>query len=252
MNVETLLPNTIGPVAWVLQAAILVRMYRSKLCDELPMLFAYVVFSECRSISLYWVRVHFGFRSPEYFVGYWLGFVVHTGMEFLVIREVYAKVLHRYEGLRTLSDTIFRWAMLLLVVLGIIVAVSSPAADRDAMYSGILLLDRSVMIVEFGLMVLLFMFSRALELGWRECIFGIAVGLCFYCTTELAAVSLRTYYRNAAAEFYSMAEPFLTLIMLAIWTAYVYRTDRARNPGQSLSNLRMTEWNDAVLQFLNR
>lgn len=252
MNVEALLPNLMGPISWVLQTAILLRMVRSKLRDELPMLFAYVLFAECRSISLYWIRVHFGFRSPEYFVGYWLGFVVHTGLELLVIREVYAKVLHRYAGLRTLSDTIFRWAMLLLVVLGFIIAASSPAADRDAMYSGILLLDRSVMIVEFGLMVLLFVFSRALELGWRECIFGIAVGLCFYCTTELAAVSLRTYYRNDAAELYSMAEPFLTLIMLGVWTTYVYRSDRARQPGQTLSNLRMTEWNDAVLQFLNR
>src|SRR4051794_33955401 len=122
MNLETLLPDIIGPVAWVLQAAILVRMYRSKLRDELPMLFAYVAFAECRSITLYCVRVYFGFRSPEYFLGYWLGFAVHTALELLVIREVYAKVLHHYEGLRTLSDAIFRWAIMLLVVLGLIVA----------------------------------------------------------------------------------------------------------------------------------
>jgi hypothetical protein len=209
------------------------------------------VFSLYRNVALFSIRNYFGFRSPEYFWGYWLTFVVDTTLVFFIIQEVYSKVLYRYEGLRTLSSMIFRWAFMMLVMVAGVSALASPAADRDFMYSGILLLDRSAMMVELGLVVLLFVFAKSLALGWRECVFGIAVGMCFYSSTELAALSLRTHYGNAVAELYSMLKPILGVTTLGIWTVYICRAERIREDVSRFRNSNLEGWNAAVLQFLN-
>lgn len=247
-----LVANGLSLGGLALQAAILLRMYKSNLRRELKMFFAYMVFSFVRSVTLFSVRNYFGYRSQEYFAAYWLTFVIDTTLAFFIIQEVYAKALYRYDGLRTLSAMVFRWAFVILVLVAAITAMGSPAADRDYLYSGILLLDRSAMLVEFGLVVLLFILAKSLALGWRECIFGIAVGMCFYCSMQLAALSLRTHYGEVAAELYAIVKPVVSVTTLGIWTAYVYRSERARSDVAPFRNTNLNEWNAAVLQFLNR
>jgi len=252
MNFNGLFFRFLAAAGMILEAAILIRMYKVNLHRELRMFFAYTAFSLCRSVTLTAIRNYLGFRSPEYFITYWLTMVADITLAFFVIQEVYAKVLYRYEGLRKLSSIIFRWAFMVLALVAGITALASPAADRDFLYSGILLLDRSAMMIELGLIVLLFVFAKSLALGWRECVFGIAVGMCFYCSLEVAALSLRTHYANAVAELYSTVKPIFVVITLGIWTAYIYRAERASNNIFIPRNHNLDEWNNAVLQFLNR
>lgn len=235
-----------------LQAAMLLRMHKSNLRRDLPMFFAYILFSLLQSVVLWCTRNYFGFRTLEYFYAYWLFYIIDIMLAFFVIQEVYARALYRYEGLRSLSRMLFRWAFMILVLVAAIAAMSSPAADVASLYSSILLLNRSAMIVEFGLVVLLFILAGSLALGWRECIFGIAVGMCFYCSLQLAALSLRTHYQNAVADLYTIVKPIISITTLGIWTAYVYRSERARSEVTPFANTNLKEWNAAVLQFLNR
>jgi hypothetical protein len=241
---------SLGSIA--LLAALMVRMDKSKLRNELPMFYAYIVFAFLQGTVLFSIRNYFGFRSQEYFVAYWLMYVVETTLAFFIIREVYAKALQRYEGLRRLSQMLFRWAFLLLILVAVVTAMDSPTADGDFMYSRILILNRSAMIVEFGLVVLLFILAKSLALGWRECVFGIAVGMCFYCSMQLVAVSLRTHYQNEAADLYAIVKPMVGVTTLGIWTAYVHRGERARRDVTPFKNTSLDDWNAAVLQFLNR
>ncbi len=250
LNQPTLF-NVLAFVTWSLQVAILVRMQNKGLAREFRMFFAYTAFTLCQSISQVAVLNHFGFRSVPYFLTYWLEFPVQITLMFFVIQEIYATVLYRYEGLRTLSSMIFRWAFMLLVVVAISTALASPMADRDWVYSSILKVNYSARIVEFGLIVLLFIFAKTLALGWRECVFGIAVGTCFYCSTALAGMSLLTHFGNEVAELHSATQPILGVITAAIWTVYFYRAEQTVRDA-SFRNPQLEEWNQAVLQFLNR
>jgi hypothetical protein len=234
-----------------LLAAMLLRMDKSDLRHELPMFYAYLVFSFLQSATLFPIRYYFGYLSGEYFIAYWLMNIVDTTLVFFFIHEVYAKALYRYEGLRSLCRMLFRWSIVVLVLVAVVTAMGSKAADRDAMYSSILILNRSAMIVELGLVALLFILAKSLSLGWRECIFGIAVGICFYCSMQLVAVSLRTHAQNAAAHLFAIVKPLIGVATLGIWTAYVYRSDRARVELMPFKNKNLEEWNAAVLQFLN-
>ena len=235
-----------------LAAALMLRMNNNVLERELPTFYAYVIFSFLQGTALFCIRNYFGFGSLEYFLAYWLLNAVDTVLAFFIIQEVYANALYRYDGLRSLSQQLFRWAFIVLVIIAGVTALTSPAADRDFLYSWILLLNRSAMIVELGLMVLLFVLAKSLTLGWKECVFGIAVGMCFYCSVQLTAVSLRAHLQGAVASLYAIIKPLVGVTTMAIWTAYFYRAERARDQVVPLRNTRLGEWNAAVLQFLNR
>lgn len=235
-----------------LLAAMMVRMNKSNLRHELPIFYAYIVFSFLQGTALFSIRNLFGYFSIEYFIAYWLLYVADTTLAFFIIQEVYAKALYRYDGLRSLSRMLFRWAFVILILVAAVTAMGSPAADSNFIYSCILLLNRSAMIVEFGLVVLLFTLSRSLALEWRECVFGIAVGMCFSCSMQLVAVSMRSHYQDAAANLFAIIRPVVGVTTLGIWTAYVYRSERARNDITPFKNANLDEWNAAVLQFLNR
>jgi len=252
MHTENTLFNAMAVVTWTLQVAILIGMHKRSLTREFRIFFAYIIVTLCLGVVHFSIMNYFGFRSKQYFVAYWLAFPVHIVLMFCIIQEVYAKVLYRYEGLRSLSSMIFRWAFMVLVVLAIANALSTPAADRDWIYSPILKIDEGTRIVEFGLIVLLFAFARTLALSWRDCAFGIAVGTCFYCATELTVTTLRAHYGNEVAVLIAFLTPTFGIITLGIWTAYVYRAEYRHAPFGTGSNPQLEEWDRAVLQFLNR
>ena len=251
MNNQTVY-DLMDVATWVLQLAILIGMYRRRLTREYRVFFAYTAFTFCQTVLQFSIRNHFGFYSKEYFVAYWLGFVVHISLMFFIIQDVYAKVLFRYRGLRTVSAVVFRWAFMLLVVLSIVSALTSPAADGNWIYSSILKIDFGARLVEFGLIALLFIFARALALSWKEVVFGISVGTCFYCSAELAATALRTHLGREFALALSFLTPALGIISLGIWTSYVYRAELQRRIVLKPANPQLEEWDRAVLHFLNR
>ena len=253
MAFESVYFNALSACTFALQLAILVRMYTSNLWRELRMFFVYTLFCVFRTGLLVFFRNVFGAASAIYLAGYSISMLADTALAFLVIQEVYAGVLFRYEGLRALSTMIFRWAFMLLALVAIVTAVAVPAMDSSPYLNALTLFERSAMIVELGLVVLLFVLARALALGWRECVFGITVGLCLFCSLDLAALALRVHYGPSGSLVYSTFKSLAYMSTVAIWTVYIFRSEQSRNrevvPFQSDV---LDSWNSAVQQFLNR
>jgi hypothetical protein len=196
------------------------------------------------------VRNIFGFRSVPYFLLYWALFLVETILFFFVINEVYARVLYQYEGLRKLSSIIFRWAFMVLALAASVITLAST--DADPFYGPMVLLDRCTVFVEFGLIVLLFIFAKSLALGWKECVFGIAAGICLMCSVDLVSATLRLRYGSAFAEVHAFVKPITWTVAVTIWALYVFRSERARSNVITLRDPELDQWNEAVLRFLNR
>ena len=251
MPTQTTIFNIVSVTGTLFQASIVVRLFMSKLRHDLPLFFAYCTFSVFEGMAHFLIRNYFGYRSVEYFLSYWLFLIADTALAFFVIHEVYSRALSLYEGLRKLSAIIFRWAFMVLVLISAISALTSSSGDPDAVYSAILLLARCAMMVELGLLVLLFIFARFLDLGWRECIFGIAAGLCFFCAIEVVSLTLRVRFGEAFGDIYAYLRPLAWFATTFIWTVYVFRSEKARaRLGPPRPELE--EWNTAVLQFLSR
>lgn len=222
----------------------------SNLRRDLPLFFAFCTYSFVQNVILFAIRNMYGFRSVAYFISYWGLFLGETILFFFVINEVYARVLYQYEGLRKLSSIIFRWAFMVLALVSALVTLAS--SDADPFYGPMVLLDRCAMFVEFGLIVLLFVFAKSLALGWRECIFGIAAGICFMCSIDLVSLTLRLRYGQSFAPVYGLTKTITWVITMTIWAIYIFRSERARSNIVSLRDPELDEWNSAVLRFLDR
>lgn len=253
MALEAVYFNTLSVCTFALQLAILVRMYSTNLWRELRMFFVYTLFCVLRTGLLVFLRNGFGANSSVYFAGYSISMLIDTALAFFVIQEVYASVLYRYQGLRTLSAIIFRWAFMLLALVAVVIAMAVPANDPNPMLAAVMLFERSVLIVELGLVALLFALAKAMALGWRECVFGIAAGLSLFFSLDLAALTLRAHYGPSAALVYSTFKSLAYMATVAVWTVYIYRSEQSRNreivPFQSEM---LESWNSTVQQFLNR
>lgn len=250
MNLEMVGFNILSLAGTPLMGAVAIRMLMTNLRRELPLFFAYCAYSVVQSVVLFAVRNIYGFKSVPYFFVYWALFLGETILFFFVIHEVYARVLYQYEGLRKLSSIIFRWAFMVLALAASIITLAS--SDADPFYGPLNLLDRCAMFVEFGLIVLLFVFAKSLALDWKECIFGIAAGICLMCSVQLVALTLRLRYGAAFAEVHAFAKPIIWITAVTIWAVYVFRSERARSNIVTLRDPELDEWNAAVLRFLNR
>lgn len=249
---ETIIVNILSVAGTLLAAAVATRIFMTNLRRELPLFVSYCAYSVVQSVVLLTIRNYFGFRSIPHFLVYWALFIGETVLFFFVIHEVYQRALERYEGLRKLSAMIFRWAFMVMVLVATITTLTSSADPSDVFYGGVLLLDRAALIVELGLIVLLFVFCKSLSLGWKECIFGIAVGICLMCSIEVLSMTLRVHYGRPFADVYTILKPITWVITVGIWALYVFRSEHARSRVIVFRDAELAEWNDAVLRFLNR
>jgi len=227
-------------------------MHKTDPYHEYLMFFAYTLFVGLRTVLLMAMRRYIGLGSAAYFIAYCVTMLGDTAFALLIIREVYANILYGYDGLRVLSAMIFRWTWMLLVLVTIIAACGVPDGDTNPLFAAMTVFDRGAMMVEFALIILLFVLAKTLSLGWRTCVFGIAAGMCLLCSLDLAALALRVPYVEGATLVYSAFRSICCICGLAIWTVYLYRSRRRNHESSRFRSDTCAEWNAAILRHLKR
>ena len=101
-------------------------------------------------------------------------------------------------GLGSWGASLFRFSLLGLIAVAVLMARASPGSDASKLMAGILVLKRVESFVRLGLLGALFLFVVVLGLPWGHQALGIAAGFALYGAIELAALLLRSHYRRAA------------------------------------------------------
>src|SRR6266478_8896339 len=208
----------------LLQAAVAGMMLRRKLNRTFPWFFTYVVFQ----IAVF--ALTFPLRDarfyPIFYYVYWGTNAVSVILGFRVIHEVFLDVFRPYHTLRDLGSVLFKWAGLVMLMVAGVVAASTPAAG-EPLVTGILTLQRSVRVVQCGLVLFLLVFSRYLGTSWRQKSFGIALGFGIFGMVELSLVAMNYSVNNQIlTSFVNMAAYNLTIL---IWLGYTLVKSPARD-----------------------
>ena len=185
-----------------LQAIMAVVMFIRKLHSRLPVFFAYTVFHVAGSL-LMWAATNISYA--DYFYTYWSLEIVDSFLVLLVIQEIFSAVLSEFESLKSLGELLFRWGTLLVVVITVFTASAAPGADSDRLVAGLMVLQRSVALVEIGLVMLLFFFCRWFALTWRDHVFGIALGFGISSSLVLASGGIRTLLGKSVEKMLELA-----------------------------------------------
>ncbi len=236
----------------VVVAVVAISMWRNRLASEAPIFFTYLLFSLTKFVVRFYVYHIVGGASPEYFYAYWTFALIDAIAVLAVIHELYVLVLERYEALKRFASILFRWAAMVLVLVGAISAASAPGSDLSRIAAGILTLDRSATIVQVGLIVLLFLLTSALALPWQRYLFGIAAGMAVIISVEAVAIALTTRYGLIFANTYNWVKSIAYLCGVSIWAVYLLKREATPVILGGRDDFALSEWNAALLKFLYR
>lgn len=249
MNTNLFISYGLWFLTLAVQTGICVAMIKKRLFHEMPLFLAYTSFHVLRSLALLGVRQ---WASPtSYSYTYWVSEAISVLLGFAVIYELFSVVLQRFQGLRQLGMMLFRWAFVVLVMIAIVSANRNDASS-PGLITAVLVLERSVRIIQCGLVVFLFMFASTLALSWRHYVFGVALGFGLYAAVELILTSVRVQVGASADQTYIFLKPAAYAFSTLIWMSYLLNPISQPVPVRARFNNQVEEWNEAILSLLSR
>jgi hypothetical protein len=212
----------------LLQTVVAGAMYWRKLHKTFPVFFAYIVAQIAIFVILFPLQ-EWGTYSI-FFYTFWATNALSVVLGFKVIHEIFLDVFRPYHTLRDLGTVLFRWAGLVMLMVAAVVAASTSGGNDDPFVNGIMTLQRSVRVVQVGLVLFLLVFSRYLGITWKQKSFGIALGFGAFGSVELGLIAWNWW--GAAVHHQTLS----TLVNLAaydvavlVWIGYVFAHSPERN-----------------------
>lgn len=204
-------------------------MLRKKLHRDFPVFFAFVV-AECLDSWLAMVFKAISYKA--YYIEYWTLATIITLLGFAVLREVFLHIFRPYDALRNFGRMLFRWSAAVLILIAAVMTLSATPVTNNPITNFILTLDRSVRLMQCGLVVFLYLFAKQLGLTERHRVFGISVGFGVFASIHLMTVTLTALFPAAthSSDMYLLNVPYQLawLATVVIWTIYMYRPEPER------------------------
>lgn len=201
--------------------------------SSMPMLLAaYLLYSQPWGRGLY----------SAYFYGYWIVYIASALLLLLVSIEVFRSALSALPGLMKIGIVIFRWAILVSVVLTFssISFVHHGAAVVPDIAVGLM---RSVSVLELCLLAFLCLSMNALRLSIRDMAFGIALGFGVMAANDFIFAVLMPRAPSMTASLQFVYEAVI-LVSLAVWVAYCALPEAVRKPLMMPASSTIYRWNE--------
>lgn len=172
-----------------LQSVVAVILWRRKLhkqflAFQIFLLAQVVIFA---LIFPSWILGNYEF----YFDSFWICEAINACLGFKVIHEIFLDVFRPYHTLKDLGTLLFKWAGLVMLLVSVVVAFSN-SFDHSPLIHAITTLQRSVRIVQVGLILFLLLFSGFLGVSKRQMGFGISLGFGLFAGGELMLMALHS------------------------------------------------------------
>lgn len=240
---------TIWAVATLLQFLVLVALIKKNLRREFPLFLWYTVAHLVESIVAFVISLT---SAWGYFYVYWGWEAIDAIFTLIVIQSVFIRIFDSYEALRGLGLVVFRWATIVLCIFAVVSAAYAPGNDTARLMNGVLVMERSIELVQVGLLLCLFLFSRLFGLAWRHYIYGIILGFGVSASVGLISAALRTQlgpkYHSALGWLISGAYG----LGIFTWLCYLASRRAVEVSAKPPSSAQLREWNEALAGILRR
>lgn len=241
MSSHTLLQSLLWVAPAAIQIAIVVAMFRNGARKRFPMFWTYTLFQIFLSVILMFV---YRMGDMEYFLAYWTGAAMSAFLGFAVIYECFSQALQPYETLRDLGRLLFRWTAIVMGIVGIVFALSTPGGpENTALVHSILILERAIRIIQCGMLLLLYLFSHHVGITWRNQLFGVVLGFGVYASANLLMYSLRARFGEDWNASAAIMNSFSYLVATGVWAGYMLAPAAERTLVRSEAPLILERWN---------
>jgi len=173
----------------ILQSVVAVILWRRKLHKQFPVFFLFLLAQVANFAVTFPLWLVGDFKT--YFVFFWLGEAVNAVLGFKVIHEIFLDVFRPYHTLKDLGTLLFKWAGVVMLLVSVVVAFSN-SFDQNPLVHALTTLQRSVRIVQLGLILFLLLFSSFLGVSRKQVSFGISLGFGLFAGVELMLYALNS------------------------------------------------------------
>ena len=173
----------------ILQSVVAVILWHRKMHKKFPVFFLFLL-AQVANFAVIFPLWLVG-DSKMYFVFFWLGEAVNAVLGFKVIHEIFLDVFRPFHTLKDLGTLLFKWAGVVMLLVSVVVAFSN-SFDQSPLVHAVTTLQRSVRIVQFGLILFLLLFSRFLGVSRKQVSFGISLGFGLFAGVELMLMALNS------------------------------------------------------------
>jgi hypothetical protein len=236
----------------VLAGAILVVLLRDKRRSAFPIFLTYCgayILIQLLAWSVYvfgvcgqYARISCG----QYARIYWTVSVVHMALEFGVMYEIFRNALKHYSALVDLGKMIFTWAAVFLLATATITAFATSGPSATKLGAAFALVERSMRLMECGLLLLFFFFEKRLGLSWRNPNVSIALGLGTTASVDLIVSYLSARFPNMVASL-SIIDGAAFVGVLGCWCYCLAARQSEPLVATAPSRLVLQRWNESLV-----
>jgi hypothetical protein len=239
----------LGAAPAIVQLAIITAMFRNGSRKRFFMFWTYTIWQVLLTATL---MVVFQMGDLEYFFVYWAGAAMSAFLGFAVIYECFSEAMKPYETLRDLGRLLFRWAAIVMGIVGLVFVLSTPSGtEHTVLVRNILIVERAIRIIQCGMLLLLYLFSHHVGITWRNQLFGIVLGFGVFASLNLVMFSLRSRFgedwNSGAAVFNSLSY----LLTTGIWGVYMLAPAAERTLVRNEAPLILERWNTELAGIKN-
>jgi hypothetical protein len=236
--------HTVALCLWcaqpVLQSVVAAILWRRKLHKKFPVFFVFLVAQAVNFAVTFPLWVRGDYRS--YFWLFWLGEAVNAVLGFKVIHEIFIDVFRPYHTLKDLGTLLFKWAGVVMLLVSVVVAFSN-SFDQSPLLHAITTMQRSVRIVQLGLILFMLLFSRFLGVSRKQISFGISLGFGLFAGVELLLMALNSggFVKQANLNLVNMV---VYLLAIFVWIGYSLSRDAVREV--AVNHLQTQRWEQGL------
>lgn len=148
--------------------------------------FAFSVIGAFEQLVLYVSDVMPSVTASTWWLIFWVGLILEGLLKFAVIGEIFALVFGHYLSLARLGKVLIQVVGTLLVLVAALAAAYAPKDSLFGIVSGAHLLEQTIYLIETGLLLFIFVFSRHFHLQFERKVFGIALGMAISACVHLS------------------------------------------------------------------
>src|SRR5580692_6726336 len=224
----------------ILQSVLAVVLWRRKLHKQFPVFFVFLLVQVANFAVIF--PLYSTGNYNLYFTPFWLGEAVNAVLGFKVIHEIFLDVFRPYHTLKDLGTLLFKWAGVVMLLVSVVVAFSN-SFDESPLIHALSTLQRSVRVVQFGLILFLLLFSRFLGVSRKQVSFGISLGFGLFAGVELLLIALSS---GGFVQLDQMNRINMITYLLAItvWLGYSLSREAVREAGTN--RLQTERWEEGL------
>jgi hypothetical protein len=219
-------------------------MFRRALHRDYPFFFNYTLLQVVSVPALAIINLY---SYKLYYYSYFVNLGLSILLSFAVLQEIFKDAFRPYEALRDLGVILFRWSALVIFLVGVMWAINATyRPENGVVQDTFLLAERSLRLMQCGLVFFMLLFSEYLGIPHRSFLFGVSLGFGFFAAANMLVVTGASHHgilRNATLSQINSAAYLVTAM---IWLGYTLAASPSPSKVAQESTVRSKDWNSAL------